>query len=152
MKNAKEWGSMTMTEKENYARQQLVSLEWLNTDSGAECVVIPYNIKLIQDYVLRHCGGIWNETSLELAYQKTKHKQLKSEPEAEVTPVEPEPPKILTPEEKYGPYISLTREQVLNMPATTMRKFSGDPRYQAKILDLKITKNDLHGRNNECAD
>ena len=143
MLKEKSWENMSETERENYAAGQLVSLEWLQTDSGAAFIQNQHNTDLMRGWILRN-GKNWNAESLEKAYQATKHQHLDREPEPEVV-TEPEAAKPPTPEELYGPFVNLKKEQIVRMSGTQMKLCLKDPRFQAKVDSLQITRADLNG-------
>ena len=139
----KAWDKCTPEEQEKYMIGKLASLEFLQTDAGAEYVANKHNLGVMKNWIKRS-GKLWDSAAtLEQAYRETKHLHLAEDPVPEViaAPV-PEPTAV----DVYGPYANLSKSQAIAMPAKEMAKNLKDPQFQARIASLGLTSADLAQR------
>jgi hypothetical protein len=141
-KKAMKFEEMTEEQQEKYLKGQLVSLEFLQSDAGAEFVPNQHNRKLMADWVKRN-GRTWDSASLQEAYQATKHLHAAVEPEPEAEPLAPVP---VTAVDVYGPWANLTKSDIFKMSGKEMTKNNSDKRFQAKVLSLDIAPAELAKR------
>jgi hypothetical protein len=130
---------------EAFAEGQLVSLEWLATDAGCNYISNRTNAKLMGEWIKENGNppGEWTEANLNDAMRATQHLHVERDPDPVVEVPPTPPPQPPTPEQMFGPWCELTKDQVIKMDGKEMRQASRDPRFIAKVNSLKITKADL---------
>lgn len=129
---------------ENNAAGALVTLQWLQTETGSRFIQNTYNADLIQKWLTRH-GKEWSLENLEEAFLACESQMLAKNPTPEAAPIpEPEPPKPPTPQELYGPWARVTKEKVSEMLAIgEYKKAMHDPRFVRKVNDLQIKRGEI---------
>jgi hypothetical protein len=134
----KTFEQMDEQEQEDFLRGQLASLEFLQSDSGAEFIQNKHNRKLISDWLKRN-GKKWDSASvLEEAFQATKHLHLEVEPAPDEA--EPQAEVVSSP---VNPYARLTKADVLAMSPKDMTKKVNDRQFQDHVASLNISHADL---------
>lgn len=132
-------------ESENNAAGALVTLRWLQTDTGSRFIQNTHNAGLIEKWLKRH-GKEWNLENLEEAFLACESQMLAQNPAPAATPT-PEPPTPQPPTEAslYGVWKDLTKPAVRAMDGKQMREAMRDPRFVAKVNSLSLTREDLYG-------
>jgi len=131
-------------EAEENAAESIESLRFLQSDAGSTFVQNRFNASVLREY-MRAQNLTWTAENLAEAYRVCKDvlrdKDEDVKPPAEPTP---EPLRIVTDAERYGPWASLTKAQVKTMlEAGEYRKAMSDPRFVARVNALEIKRGEV---------
>jgi len=120
---------------------------WRQTDIGSRYIENNYNGTLMLNWMKRHGKTNWTPEELDECFLAVEDQQLPEDPKPDEIPEpEPTPPPPPSPEEMYGPWKDLTKEQVIKMAGSEMRFAGKDPRFNAKVDSLQITRAELARR------